>query len=346
MRYLALLVCTSCAGPPAPLADYLERTHSKFNAESAMVREPRQGPDYHTTLARGTLVHPTVDSLDYALALLATSDRSLHRRASSIVAAVIKLQETRAASEHYGLWPWFREEPLAKMAPPDRNWADFCGARLAQMLVHHEDSIEAPVRAAIRTALGHAARAIKSRDVKPSYTNIAIMGAAVTIAAGELADAPQFVTYGREKLQAVVAATRRTGELREYNSPIYNLVVLWECERVLHLVRNPAARRHAEFLRRVAWRTIAQSYHPATGQWAGPHSRTYGDRLGRGQVEALSRRLGKTLPLHERQTQTEPYPFWTVPELPCPKDLKASFGTTREVRRTFGDERIGTTWNE
>ena len=47
------------------------------------------------------------------------------------------------------------------------------------------------------------------------------------------------------------------------------------------LVRGPlaATRAAAESLRRTAWQIIAASFHPATQQWAGPHSRAYSDTI-------------------------------------------------------------------
>jgi hypothetical protein len=42
--------------------------------------------------------------------------------------------EAAARQNVYGIWPWLAEESLAEMAPPDWNWADFCGMRLALVL--------------------------------------------------------------------------------------------------------------------------------------------------------------------------------------------------------------------
>ena len=57
------------------------------------------------------------------------------------------------------------------------------------------------------------------------------------------------------------------------------MVALAECERTLHLVRDETTRQAAESLRRVAWQTIADSYHPGTGQWAILYVRSYSDYL-------------------------------------------------------------------
>ncbi|MCX5685408.1 MAG: hypothetical protein NT049_17260, partial [Planctomycetota bacterium] len=171
------------------------------------------------------------------------------------------------------------EEPLAKMSPPDWNWADFCGAVLAEMLIQHPAKLPDDLAALMRTSLGHAARAIIKRDVGPGYTNIAIMGGGVTAAAGEILGDAAMLEYGRARLQKSVEHAAHHGSFNEYNSPTYTMIALRETERTLRLVRDPATRAAAESLRRTAWQIIADSFHPATQQWAGPHSRAYSDTI-------------------------------------------------------------------
>ncbi len=345
------LALVGCAGP-SRLADYLTDTSARYHAGKAMVASAWAGPSYHTRMARGSLVHETVDSLDYAQALLARGRPSDQERASAILRKVLTLQETDPGNEYYGIWPWFLEEPIAAMSPPDRNWADFCAARLAQILVDHETTLEPALCAAVKRSLGHAARAIRARDVDPAYTNIAIMGSGVAVAAGELLDEPGLVVYGRTKLKEVVELTRRHTNLREYNSPDYTLLALLECERTLDLVSDPPTRRAAEDLRRTAWRTIAESFHPETQQWAGPHSRAYSDRLTASQIDLLSSRLDTPLAVHPAERDDGVGDPLLTPPLPCPSDLQARFaeGSKRELRRTFFRGKdpessvIGTTW--
>ncbi len=49
------------------------------------------------------------------------------------------------------------------------------------------------------------AASIKQCDVKPSYTNIAVLGGGVCSAAGELSGDAELLNYGRERLERVVA---------------------------------------------------------------------------------------------------------------------------------------------
>jgi len=308
-----------------------------------------KGPDYHTRVSRGAWVHPTRESLDYALALLQGDGTE---RAAAVVRTVLALQDVDPTSKTYGIWPWFLEEPLTEMDPPDWNWADFCGARLAQVLVEHARALPGDLIRDTRTGLGHAAASIFRRNVGPAYTNIAVMGAGVTLAAGELLDEPRLSDYGRRRLRNIVEHTEYHGGFNEYNSPTYTIVTLTECERMLQLIRDPSARDDAERLRSAAWRTIAEHYHPGTNQWAGPHSRVYSDRLDVGIASYLSERTGVEVHPHPAAGLRDR--FEATAALPCPSGLVDRFrslphGET-EVRSTFirregeGDSTQGTTW--
>lgn len=52
-------------------------------------------------------------------------------------------------------------------------------------------------------------------------------------------------------------------------------MVLWDCEQALRCIRDPETLASVDYLFRNAWKTVADHFHPATGQWAGPHSRDY-----------------------------------------------------------------------
>lgn len=320
-----------------------------------MLRVEFKSPGYHSRLASGTFVHPTRESLVYALALLQRNADGDADRAAAVIGRVLALQDTDPASPTYGVWPWHLEEPLSEMTDPDLNWADFCGAHLAHLLVEHADSLPADLKAAMHDSLRHAARAIRNRDVQPGYTNIAILGGGVCAVAGELLDDPDLLEYGRRRLQKVVEHTTRNGGFSEYNSPPYTKVVIGECERTLELVRDPATRQAAESLRRTAWQIVADSFHPGTQQWAGPHSRTSRIRLRPGTVDFLSMRTGVPIQTHPSLTEDErPEMYALVRPLPCPGNLvsgfRASSGRPRQLRRTFvrgkseTDSIIGTTW--
>jgi hypothetical protein len=320
-----------------------------YSDEHSMLGLSWKGPEYHTRVTQGTWVHPTRESLDYALRLLRSGGKE---QAAATVSKVLSLQDTDPTSKTYGIWPWLLEEPLAEMDPPDWNWADFCGARLAQLLVDHAGDLPGGLIQDARTGLGHAAASIFRRNIGPAYTNIAVMGAGVTLAAGELLSEPRLANYGRHRLRSIVEHTEHHGGFNEYNSPTYTIVTLAECERMLQLVRDPSARADAESLRRAAWQTIAEHYHPGTNQWAGPHSRTYGDRLDVGIAGYLSERTGVEVLPHPAAVLRDRFEG-TAP-LPCPAGLVNCFRSPAreetELQSTFigcnGEvgPTMGTTW--
>lgn len=342
------------AAADAGLDAWLAECDKSYSHERAMLGVEFRSPGYHTTVPDGAWVHPTRQSLDYAAALLARNAAGDADRAAAVVRKVLSLQDTDPGSRTYGIWPWLAEEPLEKMSPPDWNWADFCGARIAMML--HDDAGKLPegLVKEMRAGLGHAAKAIVRRNVGPDYTNIAIMGGGVCAAAGEILEDKALLEYGRARLQRVVEYAARNGGFQEYNSPTYTMVALFEAERTLHLVRDEATRRAAESLRQTAWQVIAGSFHPGTQQWAGPHARSYSDYLFPSVAAYLTDQTGAEVRAHPSTGDSRRRLQEVLPHLPCPEALRERFralpADPLEIRRTFlrreseADSLIGTTW--
>jgi hypothetical protein len=320
-----------------------------------MISGRHRGPSYHSSLPDGTQVHETRGSLWYALHLLHDGSPARTRRAGEVIRRVLGLQCIDPCSPTYGIWPYYLEEPLEQMSPPDWNWADFCGASLASMLGLYPSRLDEDLVLRVRDALGHAAWSIFRRNIQADYTNIAVMGGVVTAAAGELLAEPRLLDYGRRRLQRVVEHVNRHGGFAEYNSPTYSIVTLVETERALQLLTDPQARTAAETLRRRCWELIASQFHPPTRQWAGPHARTYADLLASATLEQLEQRIRLTD--DPAPAANTPDPAANGPEvrpLPCPPHLKPNFerlpvadhchthtfGVDAEGRATV----IGTTW--
>ncbi|MEI8310482.1 MAG: hypothetical protein WCH98_06995 [Verrucomicrobiota bacterium] len=331
----------------------LDQSHAAFNPAANLIRGPVGSVGYHTRLPPGTSVHHTRGSAYYANALLMQEDPGLIERGHDVLRTLLSLQETDPTSEHFGIWSWYLEEPVGEMAPADWNWADFIGAQLAEILNASADKLPADLLEATRHGLRCAAWSIFRRNSGPAYTNISVMGACVTMAAGELLAEPLLLDYGRRRLRSLRELTDTNGGFAEYNSPNYTLVALGEFERILHLLSDGLARADALHLLHRTWELIAAQYHAGTGQWSGAQCRRYGEWIHSSQV-AFFKARGITIPelravagqsLEGREVQ---HP------LPCPQHLLERFARlpecpleTRQVWVVNGETKpdvVTTTW--
>ena len=331
----------------ARLRRALEPMHADYDPAAHMLLEPLRSPGYHTKLAGGK-VHSTRQALGYAVALLDTGDEALRQRACDILGTVIALQDTDPKSKTYGIWSWFLEEPLARMSPPDWNWADFCGVQLLQAALDHRGRLPPDLAVRLDASIGHAARSIERRNVTPSYTNIAIMGTYVTYVAAELYGWADLKGCASKRLRRFYDYTKEQGAFTEYNSPTYSIVALEELGRMRLHVQDAAARPLIEELYRLVWEDIARHFHAPSRQWAGPHSRCYSTLLTASTLHTVERACGDMLGwgIDKPSISEQRLP------LPCPPDLIPAFqrlDAPREVARTYQKAEppvVGTTWLE
>lgn len=255
----------------------LERLDGAFDPRENMLAR-RIGAEYryHTSL-RATVAHPTRDSLDYALLLL---EAGRDGRALAVIERVTALQETDPAGKWYGLWGYYLEEPAPKMAPADWNWADFNGSLLLLIETRHGARLPAALRAKVREAIRHAAYSVRRRNVAMTYTNIAIQGTFVTLAAAELLEDRDLDAYASDRLRRFAATVDGTGSFAEYNSPTYANVSVANLTRIRMTVRDKAALELTERIHRRAWLHLAKHWHAPTRQLAGPMSRSYSTDIG------------------------------------------------------------------
>ena len=292
----------------------LRAEDAQFDREAGLLRGVVGPTRYHTRLAPGTPVHPTRESMVYAAALWESPEPWRRRRARDILDLLLPLQEIDPSHPFCGIWPWYFEEPLAAMAPPDGNWADFLGVQLVRIL-RNDRGEEGPGRA-VGEALHRAAVSIRTRNVRLSYTNIAVMGTYVCVMAGQLLDDPSLLAYGRDRLRGFVAFTREAGGFPEYNSPTYTVVTLVELSRMLRDFpeqdQEPVREIHD-----LAWKEIAAHWHRPSGQWAGPHSRSYATLLQPETLDFLRRGVGGVIPGAEN---LRPSLDWCTLPVRCPAE--------------------------
>lgn len=252
----------------------VENANQTYNPEAQMYKSKFSSPGYHTTLKEGE-VHRTRGSIRRAVALLDTYDEVLRERAILIIDKVISLQETDPKNDYYGIWPWFLEEPIAQMSPPDRNWADFCGSQLLEITLTHRHRLPDTLNQKMDQAIQNAARAIQKRDVGPGYTNIAIMGTFVTFVASELYRLEEMNQYARQRMQRFYDFTLEHQGFTEYNSPTYTRVAMDELSRMRRYILDEDMRHLIDEVYRMGWKLIADHFHAPTRMLAGPHSRSY-----------------------------------------------------------------------
>ncbi len=220
--------------------------------------------------------HAVRESLYYALVLFESGQPERVERARTLVERVIGLQETSdPESPRYGLWHYFAEESVLEWTFPDFNWADFNA--MALLLIHHTQGrhLTGPLNDAIREAVRRAALCVRRRNVDVNYTNIAVKGTFVTLAAAELLGDADLLSYARDRMRRVHAAIFSTDSVAEYNSPTYAGVCLGAVMEVENFVLDAGCRALALEIEHRLWLTLARHFHAASGELAGPHSRAY-----------------------------------------------------------------------
>ena len=253
----------------------LNEMHPKYDPAEKMITRKLTSYNYHTDAVSGVF-HEVRTSLSYASELLDLGDEKYTQRAFDVIEKTISLQDTNSSSKTCGVWPYYMEEPLAtKKAPVDFNWADFNGVSLLDIYLGHEARIPQALKPKIAQSIIYAARSIQKRNVGPGYTNIALMGTYVTYMTAYLFDIPDMKEYATKRLQNFYTYTIEKGGFSEYNSPTYTIIALNEMDRMKRHIINPEALQIIDSLYYAEWKMIARHFHLPSGQWAGPHSRSY-----------------------------------------------------------------------
>ena len=278
----------------------LDEYADKYDVDIRLLKIISPTPKYHTKL-ESVLLHPTRESLEYALALLDGGRSEDAERAKEIVEKVLTLQDDNPESKSYGIWPYFDEEPLSEMSFPDHNWADFCGKVLLQILLDHETQVGNVLAERIKQACRHAVKSIMKRNIESYYSNVAVMGICVTLLAGKVLDDKEMTDYGKTKLKKLEAFTVSLGDFYEYNSPCYTMVLIRDLGLVRAYIKDGEILDMTESLYKLAWHCVAEHFHPQTGQWAGPNSRNYNDFLNDVQLTEFEYDLGNTTVLTEQK---------------------------------------------
>ncbi len=294
---------------------------------------------YHTNL-RSTTAHPTRDSLEYGLMLLEARGEERRARALLIIERILAIQETGPDSKWYGIWGYYLEEPAPKMSPADFNWADFNGSLLLLIEHRHGSRLPAALRAKVREGIRHAAYAVRRRNVAMTYTNIAVQGTFVTLAAARLLDDAGLNRYAVDRLGRFEQTVDVTGSFAEYNSPTYANVTIANLTRIRMTLRDSEILARVEKIHQRAWLHLGKHWHVATRQLAGPLSRCYSTDIGRPLwiQKALGGRVAFATLEDVRQGRAPGSGEIATLDYRCPENLVPMFleaGQPRQHREVF-----------
>jgi len=310
----------------------LAKYESQYNANESMLKQNYTWTygTYHTVY-KGNTVHRTRNTADYAVNLLDSEDNLMEKRGFDVLRKVLSLQDTNPNSRTYGIWSYFLEESLEEMAPPDWNWADFIGTQLLQIAINHHQRLPIDLAEKLDMGIIHAARSIQKRNVGPDYTNIAIMGTHVTLVTSEIYALKDLHDYAMNRLRRFSNFTKINGAFAEYNSPTYTKTAIEELGRLRMHAIGHEAENLANELYHIGWEEVGEHYHYPTGQWSGPHSRSYGTLLNNDINNFIMRSLNNT--------------FDPRLPLPIPNDLKSYFtsniNTPHTLIKTYSKDPLG-----
>ena len=292
-------------GEKQTVKESLKRLHERYDPKEKMITSTLKGFNFSIDAQSGVF-HDVRGSIWYAVSLLDLSDGQYTKRAFDIIDKTITLQDQDPNSKSCGVWPYYMEEPLStKKSPIDYNWADFNAVSLLDVWMGHQKKIPEKLKEEIKNSLILAAKSIQKRNVKNDYTNIAIMGTYVTYMVSHLFNLPEMQEYAQNRLQRFYEYTLEKGGFSEYNSPTYTIVALDDLSRMrLHIV-EPGTKKIIDSLYYITWEMIARHYHQPSGQWAGPHSRSY-STLVRPSFYALLNEAGKVgIGLEEKRSDVK-----------------------------------------
>lgn len=229
----------------------------------------------------GAHVHLVRETAWYALGLLLRDGPGDHARAVRAVDTLLDYQFDTPGRPFHGTWYRSPSEPPPPDEPVvwrdyDPNWREFIGTTLAVMLLEYEARLPVELVTRIDAALRLAIAGSIERNVPASYTNIALM-TAFLLQFGARRFGEETWMGAAEQLAAEIARRFRANTaFDEYNSPTYYGVdlyalALWRSYASSALLRAAGAEIEAAL-----WRDIAQYYHAAMRNVAGPYDRSYG----------------------------------------------------------------------
>jgi hypothetical protein len=217
----------------------------------------------------------------YGLGLLLRDAPGDRERALRAIDTLLSFQHDAPGMVYHGTWRRSPFEPPPPEEPVlwrhyDPNWREFIGTTLALILIEYEARLPAELVARIDGALRRAIAGTVERNVPAYYTNIALMSAFLLQFGAERFAEPAW----RQRAEALAVAIRERFQVNntfdEHNSPTYYGVDLYALALWRSYASSPLLREAGAAIEAAFWREIAEFYHAAMRNLAGPYDRSYG----------------------------------------------------------------------
>lgn len=229
-------------------------------------------PNYHSRLNPGE--HYFINSsTKLAAAIFFNEYAEKYNIANDLLKNVVKCQCKEG--ELTGLWSYYYEESLEEMVAPDGNFADFNAIPMLAVLKEQADKLDDEVRKDVEEACVNACHAIIKRDLTIIYTNPCIMDMYVTIVCGEMLSKPDFVEYGKNKLDRMYRHIMENKTFDEYNCTGYSLLIADIFSIMLRHISDEEVQKKVKELNMIVWKMIGEHFHFKTGEICGPNLRRY-----------------------------------------------------------------------
>lgn len=290
-------------------------------------------------------------------------------RAVRTIEAILDTQFDEPGMPYHGTYYRYIGEPY----PPgqdavmwkdyDPNWRQFIGLGLATILEEYTHRLNDDLVRRIEASLELAVVGEAPDRCPPSYTNIALMKAALNVWVGRRLGRPEMVEYGEAFGKDVYELFKQTDAFAEYNSPTYygtNFYALGFWRRYL---ADSAIHEYGAYMEAELWRDTMRYYHAGLRNLCGPFSRSYGMDMTRYTALvslAFWMAFGKAAtPFPERNQQPGTRlgidaefaygPCMAIYDSNAPDDVRESvdsFVGPRRIEKTITNEprRIATAW--
>jgi len=320
-RQTGMLVCVLAALPaaafaaaendiPIPGIDALGPPQREW-VDAVLARFDRAW-DSAVGMVGGGDKHSTRVTMLYATGLLLRGNPDDVERARKGIAKVLTFQYDAPGKRWHGTYKRHDKEP----DPPDEgakiwddydpNWREFIGTAQILLIETRPKLLGEALRIDLHQALRRACDGAHAREVRPTYSNVALMNAYLLAWGGEAFDDTAWASHGRSLAKRIENEFRRHNAFHEFNSPTYYGVDFYALGLWRTLPAYDDMARAGRYLDASLWESVARFYHAGLHNLCGPYDRSYGMDLRKyfaigGICIALATGDRRTMPPLDRQ---------------------------------------------